>query len=76
MGTTPSERFLKNILPKGFTTARSGRGKHIRIVCPDGEILRDKNTNMPITISSTPAGSNWENRIKHSLEKVIELRSK
>lgn len=69
--STPSERFAKKLIPKGYELERSGRGKHIRIICPDGSILRDKISGMPITISSSPSGS-WENRVKRDIERAIK----
>jgi len=73
--SSPSERFAKKIIPKGYELERSGRGKHIRIICPDGSVLRDKITGMPVTISSSPSGK-WESRVKRDIERATKEEDK
>jgi hypothetical protein len=70
MSSSPSERFLSSLLPKGFNIIRAGRGKHLKIICPDGSMLRDKQTGMPITVSSTPSGG-WEKRVKRDIDTAL-----
>jgi hypothetical protein len=59
---TPSERQLNRILPKGYSTIRSGRGGHIRIISPRGELVRFKagpKYGLPVSVSCSPGNGNW-----------------
>jgi len=57
MGKTPSERKLCKLLPKGYATVRAGRGGHIQIKKPNGDLLRFKHgpkAGLPVSVSSSP----------------------
>lgn len=56
------------MLPKGFTLEHRGRGKHIHIIDPQGEVVRDKRTGMPVTFSNSPSGGNWEGKVKRDIK--------
>ena len=54
---SPEERKLLKLLPKGYATVRSGRGGHIQVLKPNGNLLRFRSgpkAGLPISISSSP----------------------
>lgn len=55
------------MLPKGFTLEHRGRGKHIQVIDPNGNVVRDKKTGMPVTFSNSPGG-NWEDKMKRDIK--------
>jgi hypothetical protein len=55
------------MLPKGFVLEHKNGG-HIHIIDPDGEIVRDKRTGMPISFSNSPSGGNWENKVRRDIK--------
>ncbi len=59
------------MLPKGYKVDRRGRGKHIYLLGPDGETVRDKRTGMPVTFSNSPSG-NWEDKVERDIKSMLE----
>jgi hypothetical protein len=68
---TPSERKLNRILPKGYSTIRSGRGGHIRIVNSCGELVRFNDGpkfGLPVSVSCSPGNGNWIHEVIRDLK--------
>lgn len=64
---TPEERKLLKLLPKRYATVRSGRGGHIRVIKPNGNLLRFRNgpkTGLPVSISSSPKSDSYHKVIR------------
>lgn len=59
------------MLPKGYTIERKGKGKHLYLIGPDGETVRDTDSGMPVTFSSTPGG-NWEDKVQRDIQKALK----
>lgn len=69
--STPSERKLSKLLPKGYSTTRAGRGGHIRIVNEYGQIVRflsGPKHGLPISVSSSPGNGNWIHEVRRDLK--------
>jgi hypothetical protein len=69
--STPSERKLSKVLPKGYFTERSGRGGHIRIYDSSGKLVRFKigpKAGLPISVSCSPGNDNWIREVMRDLK--------
>ena len=66
-----SIRIIQRFLPKGYSLEHRGRGKHITLIGPDGDVIRDPKTGMPVTFSNSPGGD-WENKVKRDIKNIIK----
>jgi hypothetical protein len=64
-----AKRIIQRMLPVGYTIQH--KGKHLHILDPIGNIVRDYKTGMPIAFSNSPSGRTWESKVLRDIKKYI-----